>query len=342
MVISYDPDGQVFVATIDGTTAGTLHYRAVDSDAWQMYSTVVAPRFEGRGVGSALVRAALAAAVAKDLRIDPTCWFVAGWLDRHPDVLARRNEADVVANRDYWDSRADQSVAAGRRQWAAEPNWGLFGVPEADLRLLPPAAVGLQSLELGCGTGYVSGWLARRGAEAVGLDNSARQLGTARTLAAEHGIGVSWIQGNAERLPFADESFDLAVTEYGAVTWADPQRWVPEAARVLRPGGRLSVFGGTAWLLACTPLNGAVADRTLHRPYFGASRTDWRDVEIDPGGIDYTLTVSGWFELFSAGGFRVERFQEIQAPADAQDHEYVTGSWAQEFPAEQAWVLTRL
>ena len=40
-------------------------------------------------------------------------------------------------------------------------------------------------------------------------------------------------------LPFADQSFDFAISQYGAAIWCDPYRWIPEASRILRPGGRL-------------------------------------------------------------------------------------------------------
>ena len=49
--------------------------------------------------------------------------------------------------------------------------------------MLPADMSGLAAIELGCGTGYVSGWMARRGASVVGIDNSRRQLDTARRLA---------------------------------------------------------------------------------------------------------------------------------------------------------------
>jgi len=342
LLVTHDRAAGVFVALKEGQAAGTLHYRVRNDSVWDMFSTQVPPRFEGQGIASALAKEAVSAAVAANVEILPTCWFVAGWLDRHPDADSRARDSDVVANREHWDGMADQWVAVGERQWRSEPNWGLYGVPDSELRMLPESLAGLQTIELGCGTGYVSGWLARRGAAAVGLDNSINQLRTARRLGVTHASNVRWVHGNAERLPFADESFDFAVTEYGAVTWVDPQRWVPEAARVLRSGGRLVVFGGTPWLNVCSPLNGDVADRRLHRPYFGTSRIDWRAAEVDPGGVDFNLTTSGWFEIFSVNRFRVERYLELQAPPEARDRSHVTGKWAHNYPAEHAWVLTRV
>ena len=71
----------------------------------------------------------------------------------------------VHRNRSAWDRWAPDYAAAGQRGWAAaEPSWGTWGVPEAQVGVLPPGLAGLDTIELGCGTGYVSAWLARRGA----------------------------------------------------------------------------------------------------------------------------------------------------------------------------------
>jgi SAM-dependent methyltransferase len=116
--------------------------------------------------------------------------------------------------------------------------WGLWAVPESELRVLGDVA-GLDVVELGCGTAYVSAWLARRGARPVGVDPTPAQLETARAMQAEFGLEFPLYEAAAEDVPLADASFDLAVSEYGASIWADPYRWVPEAARLLRGGGRL-------------------------------------------------------------------------------------------------------
>ena len=146
----------------------------------------------------------------------------------------------VRRNRVHWDARAVEYVGPGERAWARhEPTWGIWRVPDSELRVLPEDLAGKDALELGCGTAYVSAWLARRGARVVGIDNSAAQLATARRLQRAYGLALTLIHGNAERVPYPDASFDLAVSEYGARLWADPSRWVPEAARILRPGGVL-------------------------------------------------------------------------------------------------------
>jgi SAM-dependent methyltransferase len=146
----------------------------------------------------------------------------------------------VLRNRAAWDRLAADYAGPGLRGWAAaEPSWGIWGVPEEQARVLPPDLDGTDSIELGCGTGYVSAWLARRGTRPVGLDNSAAQLATARALQDRFGLRFPLLHASAEQVPCADASFDLAISEYGASIWCDPYAWIPEAARLLRPGGQL-------------------------------------------------------------------------------------------------------
>lgn len=147
----------------------------------------------------------------------------------------------VLQNRAYWDQRAPDFAAAGEEAWREkEPTWGIWSVPESEVGMLPPDLAGKDAIELGCGTAYVSAWLARRGVRVVGIDNSEAQLATARRLQREHGLEFPLLHGNAETVPYPDGSFDFAISEYGACLWADPYRWVREAARLLRPGGRLA------------------------------------------------------------------------------------------------------
>ena len=136
-----------------------------------------------------------------------------------------RTPDHVLVNRASWDDDAPNWVERGRTSWASEPHWGIWGVPESQLGLLPDDLAGLDAVEIGCGTGYVSAWLARGGARPVGLDNSSRQLATARLLQSEFGISFPLVHGDGERLPFHDGSFDYAVSEYGAAIWCDPYRW---------------------------------------------------------------------------------------------------------------------
>jgi SAM-dependent methyltransferase len=246
----------------------------------------------------------------------------------------------VVRNRGHWDAQAADYVAPAERAWAREePAWGIWGVRESALRVLPADLAGKQAIELGCGTAYVSAWLARRGARVVGIDASARQLATARRLQREHGLTFPLIHGNAENVPHRDATFDLAISEYGACLWADPYRWVPEAARLLRDGGELVFLTNSPLLLVCMPDEQDVpaSDRML-RPAFRGHRVEWPD---DPG-VEFHLSHGEWIRLLRRSGFEIEELIEVQAPENGTTrYRFVTLDWARQWPSEDLWRARR-
>ena len=123
------------------------------------------------------------------------------------------NRDHVAINREVWDADAINWVDAGERLWNAEkPVWGNWGVSEESLNLLPSDLTNKDAIELGCGTGYVAGWMARRGARVTAIDVSPNQLVTARHLAEKHGADITFIQGNAEATGLAASCFDFAIS----------------------------------------------------------------------------------------------------------------------------------
>jgi len=241
----------------------------------------------------------------------------------------------VRRNRAVWDEWAPEYEGPGHRSWAAaEPSWGVWGVPEANLHVLPDVT-GLDTIELGCGTAYVSAWLARRGARPVGIDNSEAQLANARRFQQEFGLAFPLIHGNAEDVPLPDATFDLAISEYGASIWCDPYRWIPEAGRLLRPGGRLIyLVNGTLFML-CTPdeENAPVVDRLL-RPYFGMHRFEWSDDD----SVEFHIGYGEMIRLLRANDFEIEDLIEIQAPEGATTrYPYHSVDWARQWPTEEIW-----
>ena len=248
----------------------------------------------------------------------------------------------VRRNRDAWDRWATDFAESGRQFWAAaEPHWGIFRVPEADLRILPDDLAGIDVVELGCGTAYLSAWLARRGARPVGIDNSPKQLDTARRLQQEFALEFPLHLGNAERTPFPDASFDLAVSEYGAAIWCDPYCWIPEAARLLRPGGQLVFLGNGTLLMLCTPEDAAEdtpVSECLERPYFGMHRFEWPDNE----SVEFHLGYGDWIRLFRANGFEVVDLIEVRPPEGATtDYPVVSAEWARRWPCEEIWKVCK-
>ena len=245
------------------------------------------------------------------------------------------DEPDYVErNREFWDRQSVEHVAPGRRAWGrAEPTWGLWRIPESEVGVLPKVA-GKDVVELGCGTAYWSAWLARRGSRVVGVDISPRQLANARMFQDEFDLHFPLIRANAERVPLADGSFDLAFSEYGASIWCDPYLWIPEAARLLRPGGELIFLKNSALLMVCMRATEPADDR-LVRDYFGMHRFDWPD-EAD---VEFHLTHGDWFRLFRRHGFSVLNLVELRAPAEATQTGYyfVTPEWARRWPSEEIW-----
>jgi SAM-dependent methyltransferase len=247
----------------------------------------------------------------------------------------------VARNRAYWDEQARDYADEGRAKWeAAEPDWGIFSVPESAVGLLPQKLEGRDAIELGCGTAYVSAWLARRGARPVGIDNSEAQLANARALQQEFGLEFPLLHGNAEQVPYPDESFDIAISEYGASIWCDPYRWIPEAARLLRPGGELVFLVNSILSILCGLDDGNLpAGDKLLRPLFGMHEIDWPDDD----SVEFHLPQGKMIDLLRDSGLAVEQLIEVRPPADATTRfKHISLEWARRFPCEEVWRARKL
>jgi SAM-dependent methyltransferase len=246
---------------------------------------------------------------------------------------------DVARNVELWTkANAAYTGRVAREAWAqSEMTWGLWRVPETDLNVLGDVK-GLDVVELGCGTAYFSAWLARRGARPVGVDPTPAQLETARAMQREYGLDFPLHEAAAESVPLPDASFDLVLSEYGASIWADPDRWVSEAARVLRRGGRLVFLCNSTLVILCAPDEGPAREHLL-RPQFGMRRFEWPQ-----GGVEYHRAHGEWIDLLRSNGLEVERLVEIEAPPNAETHpvyDFVTADWARRWPAEEIWVARK-
>jgi SAM-dependent methyltransferase len=257
-----------------------------------------------------------------------------------PAMTADESGDHVARNRASWNMSAAEYAEPGRRNWAAEqPSWGIWGIPESEAHIIPDVA-GLDTIELGCGTAYVSAWLARRGARPVGIDLSENQLATARALQDEHQLHFPLIHASAEAVPLADATFDLAISEYGAAIWCDPYRWIPEAARLLRPGGRLIFLGNGALLMLTMTDSDAdgPAGTELRRDYFGMYRFEWPDDE----SVEFHLNHGDWIRLLRGSGFDIEDLIELRPSSTATTrYPHVTLDWARRWPSEEVWVARR-
>lgn len=255
----------------------------------------------------------------------------------HPAEQGSPTETDLELNRTLWTQvNAGFTDADADRAWSAdEITWGLFRVPERDVRALGDVT-GLDVVELGCGTAYFSAWLARAGARPVGVDLTPAQLETARRCQRVFGLSFPLVEASAEEVPLPDDGFDLAVSEYGASVWCDPERWVAEAARLLRPGGRLVFLTNSVLVTLCVPEDEGYAGERLMRAQRDARRVRWPG-----GGVEFHPGHGDWVRILRANGFVVEALHELYAPVGAPlpgYYEIVTAEWAQRWPVEDLWV----
>jgi SAM-dependent methyltransferase len=247
---------------------------------------------------------------------------------------------DAARNRELWTkNNAEFAAEEALRKWtAAEITWGTWALPESELQILGDVA-GLDAVELGCGTAYVSAWLAKRGARPVGVDVTPAQLDSARRCMEATGIEFPLTEADAAETGLPAGCADLVHSEYGASIWVDPLRWIPEAARLLRPGGRLVFLRNSTLVMLCTPADEGPADDRLHRAQFGMHRFEWTE-----GGVEFHLGHGEWIDLLRANGFDVERLVELQAPPSAETHrfyDFVAADWARRWPSEEIWVARK-
>lgn len=245
------------------------------------------------------------------------------------DDLARNRDLWSVLNEQFTDSAADKA-------WNAdEVRWGLFGVRDRDLGALDDAE-GLDVVELACGTAYFSAWLRRRGARVVALDLSSDQLRTAQRCQETYGPTFPILQADAQRVPLATGRFDLVLSEHGVAAWCDPELWVPEAARILRPGGRLVFLTNSLLSALCVPADEGPAGDRLLRGQRETYRIVWPG-----GGVERHPSHGDWIGVLRRNGFVVDALHELYAPPGSADHEYydiATVEWASRWPAEELWV----
>ena len=250
-----------------------------------------------------------------------------------PDYVAKNRDGWTQTNAEYTDREAEQA-------WSDRPfTWGVFGVPEEELGVLGDVG-GLDVVELGCGTAYFAARLARLGARPVGIDVTPAQLDTARRMQEQTGLRFPLIEANAEEVPLPDATFDLAVSEYGASLWCDPYLWIPEAHRLLRPGGRLVFLTNSPLNILCAIEEPDSTSETLQRPQRGLHRLDWVD-----GSVGFHLGHGEMFTLLRETGFAVEALIELYAPDGAETHPYYTAvpaDWARKWPSEEIWAARKL
>lgn len=244
---------------------------------------------------------------------------------------ARRNRALWEATSDSYEGRNSEALS-GEKALA----WGLWRIPESELNILGEVA-GKDILEFGCGAARWSIALAKSGARPVGLDLSARQLYHARRLMEEAGVNFPLVEASAENVPLADASFDIIFCDWGAMTFCDPFRTVPEVARLLRPGGLFAFATAAPIHTICHNTDPDQLETNLVNDYFGLTRLEWEDE------VDFQLPYGEWIRLFRRNGFIIDDLIENRPPEGATStyRNEVENAWARRWPMENIWKVRK-
>ncbi|MEO3812398.1 class I SAM-dependent methyltransferase [Sphaerisporangium sp. B11E5] len=231
----------------------------------------------------------------------------------------------VRANRGWWDAAADEYQAEhGAFLRDAGFIWCPEGLDEADARLLGDVR-GRRVLEIGSGAAQCARWLASQGAVVAAFDLSFRQLQHSQRIDDAHGSHVPVVQADAGHLPFADVSFDLACSAFGALPFvADARQVLTEVRRVLRPGGRFvfSVSHPIRWAFPDDPgAHGLTSDRS----YFDRTPYVEEDEDGVPTYVEHHRTMGDWVAAIVASGLTLTALTEPEWPGT---HTRTWGGWS--------------
>ena len=195
-----------------------------------------------------------------------------------------------------WSSGPFEEIAAG-----AAPSH------DALVDALAPRP-GERWLDVATGTGPVAIRAARAGADVTAIDIAPRMIATARRLAAQAAVRIRFDLGDAERLPYADATFDVVSSAQGVVFALDPHAAARELARVCRPGGRLG--------LTCL-LPGGLATALSLRVGTGGPALSWGERAV------VSELLGPWFEL---------SYSEGDAPLHAPSPQAAAALYARAYP----------
>jgi len=245
----------------------------------------------------------------------------------------------IGSNRAHWNRISGGYQAEHDTQIGAAPRlWGMFSIPDAQLGALGDVT-GRRVLELGCGAGQWSASLAADGATVVAYDLSEAQLAAAAERAGRQGTNhFSRVQGAAEQLPFRSATFDVVFCDHGGLSWAPPRIAVPEAARVLRAGGRLVFTVASPWLEVCYDDATDAVTTQLRRDYFRLGAVDEGD-----GAVSYQLGYGDWVRTLRGAGLIIDDLIEARPdPGRASGYAvFEPPDWARRWPAEMVWIARK-
>lgn len=232
------------------------------------------------------------------------------------------------AQEQYWDSIAGDYRAITRID-ADDFHYGPLLAGDRDLQLLPPLTPGMTSLELGCGEGQNSRWLARKGLICTAVDISAEQLAYAKADAAADGTAITFLQQPIETCDFPENTWDLITSSHAFEFVEDPFELVKRIARWLKPGGTFvlstvhPVYNGD-WVSAEEDDGSEVWGRLLVNYFRPIDDIREQPEGSGPAIASRAYPVSAWFNAFRAAGLQVERIEE---PPAAADPAYASDDW---------------
>lgn len=167
-------------------------------------------------------------------------------------------------------------------------------------QLLAAAAIGERDrvLDIGCGNGQVTRLAARQARQATGVDLSGPMLERARTTAADEGVtNVIFEQADAQIHPFPEGAFDVAMSRFGIMFFADPVAAFANIGSALRPGGRVAFLSLRD--LGSSDLGSIFTAMRAHLPPRRAPEPDapGPDSLADPDRIRRVLTDAGFTDV---------------------------------------------
>lgn len=211
--------------------------------------------------------------------------------------------------REYWDSRCT----------SYDRSPGHVALPELWKEFLSKLFERkMRVLDVGTGTGFIALLLAELGHEVVGVDISEGMLKVARDKAKKAGVDVEFMQGDAEELPFDDESFDAVISRHLLWTLPNPKRAVEEWARVVRGRGKVIAIDGR-WH--------AVSPKARLRRFIGRMGIAIYERRI-PWRGHYSREINNMLPFY--GGSRPEKIVELFKGAGLTDISVIDLRWIRE------------
>lgn len=224
-----------------------------------------------------------------------------------------------------------------RQGWESEArNWASFArTPGHDgahqtvnlpalLDLLPAPAA--RTLDLACGEGRISRTLSQRGYRVAGVDASPTML----RFAASHQDAQPAVRGDATRLPFRDQTFDLVVAYMCLHDIDDMPRAVAEASRVLRPGGRLcAAIPHPLSTAGSFQSRDATAPFVITGSYLDVARSNWTS---ERGGVRLTFhsehrPLEAYVQALADAALLTDRIREVRVPDEVVARDPAAGRW---------------